>query len=286
MNSTTVAIFGGLSSFLALTTALSCYYTVDQQERAVILRNGAVIGTAEPGLNFKAPWIDSVVHIPIRTETVVFKKVETYSKDQQPTDIELSVTYHIPPSQVADVYTTYGGEQKLLDTIITPKTLESLKNVFGTYDAVTAIQDRAKLNAAVQIAVQGNIKAPVVIDSVQLQDIAFSKAYENSVEARMLAQVEVQKLQQNFDREKIQAQITVTQAQAKADSEVAQARADATATELRGAAEAKAIKARGDALKDNPQLVQLTTAEKWDGKLPSTMLPTGAVPFISTGAQR
>ena len=32
---------------------LGSWYTVDQTERGVILRTGAVIGTAQPGLGFK-----------------------------------------------------------------------------------------------------------------------------------------------------------------------------------------------------------------------------------------
>ncbi len=135
------------------------------------------------------------------------------------------------------------------------------------------------------------MKGPVIVDSVQIENIDFSDAYEASIEQRMLAEVEVQKLRQNAEREKVQAEITVTQANAHADARRAdaqaqadavrlQAQADAEAIRLRGDAEALAIKARGDALKDNAGLVSLTQAEKWDGKLPTTMLPDGAVPML------
>ncbi len=48
-----------------------------------------------------------------------------------------------------------------------------------------------------------------------------------------------------------------------------------------GRAEAKAIQVRGQALAQNPGLVELVSAERWDGKLPSTMVPNAAVPFVS-----
>ena len=51
----------------------------------------------------------------------------------------------------------------------------------------------------------------------------------------------------------------------------------------RGDAEASAITARAKALGDNPNLVSLTQAEKWDGKLPATMVPGGSVPMIALG---
>ena len=90
---------------------------------------------------------------------------------------------------------------------------------FGTSsNAVTAIQDRARLNAETEEAIRTFIVGPVVIESVQIENIDFSDAYEQSIENRMLAEVEVQKLQQNAEREKVQAQITVTQANARADA--------------------------------------------------------------------
>ena len=59
-------------------------------------------------------------------------------------------------------------------------------------------------------------------------------------------------------------------------------RADAKAysAKVQGEAEASAIRNRGDALRDNPGLPALVTAEKWDGHLPTTMVPGGAVPFL------
>lgn len=282
----TTLVVGGFVGLLMVTTAFGSWYTVDQQERGVILRNGAVIGTAEPGLHFKMPWIDSVSYIATRTHTLQYKKVETYSRDQQPVDIALSVTYHIPQGGVGEVYTTYGGESRMVEVLITPRVYEQLKNVFGTFDAVTAIQERAKLNSDVGNAVSAGIKGPVIIDSIQLQDIKFSPQYEASIEQRMQAQVEVQKLEQNLQRERVQAQIVVTQATAQADAVRAKANADAFATTVNGAAMASAIKARGDALRENPALVALTASERWNGVLPTQMIPGSSVPFLNIAGGR
>lgn len=99
----------------------------------------------------------------------------------------------------------------------------------------------------------------------------------------MMAEVEVQRRSQELEQQIIQAQIVVTEAQGAADAKVAEAKAQAEATILAGDAEASAIRAKGEALRDNPQLIALVTAENWDGVLPTTMLPGGAVPFISVG---
>jgi uncharacterized membrane protein YqiK len=93
----------------------------------------------------------------------------------------------------------------------------------------------------------------------------------------MLVQTEKQKL----EREKVLAQVAVTQAQAAADSQLATAKANAEAVRLQGDAEASAIKAKSDALAQSPNLVELTKAERWDGKLPTSFIPGSATPFLN-----
>lgn len=97
----------------------------------------------------------------------------------------------------------------------------------------------------------------------------------------MLAEIEVQRAAQDADRAVQQARQKVTEANAEADSQLAIATAQAKAIEIKGNAEATAINARGKALRENSNVVALVQAEKWDGKLPTQMIPGSAVPFIS-----
>ena len=268
-------------AFFALVIISSSWYTVDQGERAVILRNGAAIGTSEPGLHFKVPIIDRAVFISMQSMKVEFERMASYSKDQQPAEIKLSVNFHVLPSSTQDIYSTYGSVEGLVDRVLRPKVNDSTKEVFGQFTAVSVIQDRAKFGTDVYQALVDVAGKNLVIESIQIENIDFSNAYEQSIEQRMLAEVEVQKVKQNWEKEKVSADITRTRAQAEADAQLAQATAQAKAIEMRGAAEASAIQAKGAALRDNPALVALIQAEKWDGKLPNTMVPGSAVPFLN-----
>lgn len=269
---------GGLAGLIIL---WGSWYTVDQGERGVLLRNGAVIGTAEPGLGFKIPMIDSVSRISTQAKAREYEAVAAYSKDQQTATMRISVSYSLPPGQVEEIYSEYGGEEGIVARLLDRQVSKSLEEVFGRFNAVTAIQDRARLGLEVQIAIQKAVVGPITITGVQVENIDFSDAYETSIEQRMLAEVEVQKVQQNAQREKVQAEIAVIQAKAQADARVATATAEATAKRLFGEAEADAIRARGAALADNPSLIQLVQAERWNGVLPTTMVPGGAVPFVN-----
>ena len=234
----------GFAALVALSILFGSWFTVDPGERGVILRYGAVSGTAEPGLGFKLPLIDSVVRISVQSKAIVYEKMEAYSRDQQPADIRLSVNYRIPADRVQDVYANYGGEDGLLSRLIERKVFEETKTVFGRFNAVTAIQERGRLNAEGATAIQEGVSGPVIIDSVQIENIDFSEAYEASIEQRMLAEVEVQRLRQNAEREKVQAEITVTQARAQADARRADAQAQADAVRPRPSRKRSAFAAR------------------------------------------
>jgi regulator of protease activity HflC (stomatin/prohibitin superfamily) len=257
------------------------WYTIDQRERGVILRNGKLIGTAQPGLGFKLPFFDSIVKISLETQRVQFDKVNSYSRDQQPADLLISVNYRATEDKVDELYAQFGGIRGYADRVLLPKVQSESKIVFGQFNAVTAIQERGRLNSEVMAAILKSAGGPVVIESVQIENLDFSKEYEKSIEQRMLAEVEVQRLRQNAEREKVQAEIVVTKATAEANAVRQRAQAESEAIRLRGEAEASAIRARGAALGDNPNLVTLVQAEKWDGRLPVTMLPGGAVPMLN-----
>jgi regulator of protease activity HflC (stomatin/prohibitin superfamily) len=260
---------------------LGSWYTIDQGERGVHLRNGAVVGSAQPGLGFKLPLLDSIARIPVQNLTQVYDKVPAYSKDQQTAEIRVSVSFHVPPGDVTALYSEYRDIEGLTTRLIDRQVPTQVENVFGQYTAISAVQNRVTFVQDVTKAIRGAVKGPVVIDSVQIENIDFSDAYEKSIELRMQAEVLVQTEKQNLEKEKVNAEIAVTQARGRADSALAEARASADATRLKGDAEAAAIKAKAEALAQNQNLVELTRAEKWNGVLPTTMIPNSTVPFLN-----
>ena len=274
-------VFIAIAIVIGLYIAIAGWYTVDAGERAVQLRNGAITRTNDAGLYFKLPFIDSVKYISTRTQNRSFNELSTYSKDQQPAKIRASVTYRVPAGDAESVYLNFRDIEGLASNTIERQVPNQIENVFGHYSAIEAVQKRAQLTKDVNDAIKQSLENyPIIVESVQIEDIDFSRAYEQSVEDRMKAEVEVQTQKQNLEKEKITAEIAVTKAQAIADSTLAQAKAEAEAVILKGEAEAKAITAKTKALQANSALVELTKAEKWDGKLPATVLPNSALPFI------
>ena len=265
-----------------------CVLHIKRGERGVVLHYGEVSKIADPGLHFKWPYVDRVVRIPTRTTTGSLKDIFGYSSDQQPAQISLSVTFAIADDGVEALYTQFGKIDNLYELAIVPIVKQEIKTVFGQFTAIRSVQHREELNNKTRDAIVGALaKYPYLrIESVQIENVDFSDAYEQTIEDRMKAEVEVERYKQNLERERIEAQIAATRAQGQADAQIKAAEAEAKAIELRSKAEADSINTKGEALRKNPEIIRLIQTEKWNGILPQTMLPNSTVPMLELPAPR
>lgn len=274
----------GMVALVGLGVLLGSWYRVDEGERAVILTNGSFSEVSGPGLHFKAPFFQTSRFFSVRNEVITFDKMAAYSFDQQTAELRMSVNYQISPDQVESIYKNYGSLASAVDRAVTPKVYENVKNVFGQYSAQRSIQERGKLNSDILMALQNAVKGTgIQVTSVQVENIDFSDAYEGAVEAAAQAKADIERSKSELLRVEQEAQQKVKQAAAEAEAKKLQADADAYATAAAGKATAEAIRERGSALRDNPQLVDLVAAERWDGKLPTSMIPGAAMPFVNLG---
>jgi regulator of protease activity HflC (stomatin/prohibitin superfamily) len=257
---------------------MSPFFTVEQGEAGVVLRFGKVVSIGGPGLNFKWPLVERVVHMSTRTEKRVYDKVLSYSRDVQEASIRVSVNYHVPLDKIEEVYSRFGINY--VERVIDPVVPDRLKKVFGQYQAQTVVSDRVRLSQQIEDSIKSSVPDSIIIDSVQFENIDFSANYTKAIEAAAQAEAEVRKTRYELDREKVEAEKRVVQAQAQATQIRERAQAEADATRLRGEAEARAIAAKARAFLDNPGYTNLIAVERWNGVLPHTMLPGSAMPFI------
>jgi hypothetical protein len=68
--------------------------------------------------------------------------MNSYSYDQQPADLKISVTLRAAPEKVADLYAKFGRLDAAVNQVVSPVVNQQVKVVFGRYTAVKAIQER------------------------------------------------------------------------------------------------------------------------------------------------
>lgn len=87
---------GLIGGVIALLWVMSGFYTVDEQQRAVVFRFGAYVGTTEPGLRWRFPWpIESHEKVNLTGIRSVTDSATMLTQDENIVDVELSVQYRV-----------------------------------------------------------------------------------------------------------------------------------------------------------------------------------------------
>jgi regulator of protease activity HflC (stomatin/prohibitin superfamily) len=108
----------GVVGLLAIITFFMALFTVDQQTRAIVTRFGKFVRIAEPGLNFKAPWIDWVAGVVDMRVNPLEVEVETKTKDNVFVKIKVAVQYLVLPDKVYDAYYKLGDPSKQIESFV------------------------------------------------------------------------------------------------------------------------------------------------------------------------
>jgi len=71
------------------------FYTVDEQERAVVLRFGEYSRTENPGLRFKMPLIDDVTKVRVTNTRTAESRGQMLTQDENLVSVDLQVQYQV-----------------------------------------------------------------------------------------------------------------------------------------------------------------------------------------------
>jgi len=245
--------------------------TVDAGQVGVVKAFGAVKDKyLEEGLHWVTPFVDSVVQVDTRISEVQHTSYAS-SKDLQTVTTEVSVQYFLEAPLVPKIYQKVGTRTAVEKAVIGPAMKESVKAVTAKYTAEQLITMREAVKAQIKAQVleymettlnSKDISGAVSVANVAITDFKFSAEFNRAIEMKVRAEQEALQAK----NEKIKR---VTQAEAAAaEQKIA---ADALAYQIIKESEARAaaIKKEATSLKNNPELIQLRLAEKWDGVLPT-----------------
>lgn len=262
-------IFGVIAVASAILLYLSCV-TVEAGHVGVVKRFGAVIEPAlQPGFHLVTPFVTSVHEYDTRITSVSHQSTAS-SMDLQTVSSGVSVQYYINGNSAPKIVQKVGDRSSVENSIISPAIQESVKSVTAKYNAEQLLTQRSKVKNGIASEIENFIKttldtkgigAGVSIANVAVTDFQFSPEFNRAIEMKVKTKQEALQAQNEKTRR-------ITQAEAaKQEKQLA---ADAEAYKIRKNAEARsnAIKMEADALRNQPQLIQLRLAEKWDGALP------------------
>lgn len=186
---------------------------------------------------------------------------------------DVGISYRIDPARAALIFQKYRkGVDEITDLYLRNMVRDSLvKNasnmpVESVYGAgKTKLIEQVQRDVVAQVSPLG-----IVVEKVYwVGELRLPEVVAQSINAKIKATQMAQ-----------QRQNEVAQAKAEADKTIEAARGTAESNLTIARAEAEAIRIKGAALSQNPDILRMTAIEKWNGTLPR-ITGAGAVPFIN-----
>lgn len=260
---------------------ISCMKTVPTGSTGIVTTFGKVENyTLDAGVHFMAPW-KKVIEMDNRTQKESLS-LSCFSSDIQEVSVVYTINYQINKENAQEIYKTIGTSYFV--TIVQPKALEAIKGVFAKYNAENLVASRATLSQQIEDVLITELDGyNIEIVGTSIEDIDFTDAFTNAVEAKQVAEqnklkAQTEQAQATLEAE-AQAERQLIQAQADADAAIIAANNDAEIAKIsadsaayQGEKDAAIMSNLGKMLQTYPELIQYYYVTGWDGDLPQTML--------------
>ena len=202
------------------------------------------------GVHFVNP-ISSVRDIDVRVQKAQLTGASAGTKDLQQVHTDIVVNYRMSPKNLPHIYKEFGLD--IDNKILSPAINDAFKAVTGHFTSEELITKRDEVSGNILQHLSEKV-APfnIEVSNISLVNFGFSAAYQAAIEAKVISAQQTAKAEQDLQRIKVEEASRVAQA--------------------KGEAEAIAIQAQAIQSNGGQNYVQLQWIEKWDGKLPSTVL--------------
>jgi regulator of protease activity HflC (stomatin/prohibitin superfamily) len=219
------------------------------------------------GLNFKVPMAERVIKVDVRVQPHPFKEIDAASKEYQMVKLTGMMNFHVDPAYVNDLYQKVGLD--FANKVIDPAFNDFVKEVVPNYPITEILPKREEIRKRAMLKLGDNLaRYHIVVDDIYFANIRFTPEYEKAIEAKQVAQQQVETQRQILAQREIEAQQKVATAKGEAESILVVAQGQAKAN---------------DALSRSLSsiLVQYKSVEKWNGMLPQ--VSGGGIPLIDLG---
>lgn len=170
---------------------------------------------------------------------------------------DISVNWHIDVNEAAWIYSNMINDQAIdgrykwmEENIIRPAVKSVMPLTVSKYTPIECYSDkRNEIQEKVQAALRKELQSNrIIVDVAQIREVYYNKDYENSINAKKLAEQEVLRLVQ-VTRQK--------------DEQLKQAQIDKNIAIEKAEGEAKSLQIKGAAINQNPKIVQLEWISAW-----------------------
>jgi regulator of protease activity HflC (stomatin/prohibitin superfamily) len=150
---------------------------VQQWERGVVLRFGRLISLRKPGLNVILPWIDRMVKVDLRVETLVLEPQEVITRDNVTVHVDAVVYFKVIDAKKAVI------EVKNYGMATTQIALTTLRSVLGQSELDELLAHRDRINERLRQIIDEHTEEPwgVEVVTVEVKDVLLPERLQRAM---------------------------------------------------------------------------------------------------------
>ena len=244
-------------TIVALMLLMQSLYIIEQTERAVLLRFGAVVtADVQPGLHFKLPIAEEVKKFDARVLTLDSRPETYYTLEKKPLIVDSFAKWRIV--DVPNYYTASSGDENRANRILQERVNEGLRNAMSRRDMHEVISgERDQLMQELTADLNRVMKEAVGIEviDVRVKRIDLPTEVSTSVYDRMNSERQIEARQYRAQGEELALGI---RADAERQTVVIEANAYRAAELIRGDGDASSATIYANAFNKDPEFYKFT----------------------------
>jgi prohibitin 2 len=248
------AVFTGCVLLAVVAIPAGTLVTVAAGHRAAVFNmlSGVEHHAMGEGTHLIVPFVQSPVMYDVRTQTYTMSgfhdegerkgddAICALSADGQKVKLDVTVRYHLDPDSVWQVHQAVGPEY--LEKIIRPEAQTVVRNSvakFTVTELYSSNREHIQSSMAEQLG-QSMKNYHIILDELLIRNVSFSEAFSQAIEQKQVALQDAERMKYVLLKEEAEKNRKI----------------------IAATGEAEAMRRRGQALRENPQLVRYEYVQK------------------------
>ncbi|UCH24606.1 MAG: prohibitin family protein [Trueperaceae bacterium] len=258
-------IVGVLTSF-----ASSAFVVVPAGNVGVVFNvfGGVQDSEISEGFHVVLPFLQQVTLYDVRQQELTLGRenidqITARSSEGLEINVDVTVLYQVVPDEAARLHQDIGPSFE--EVRIRPEVRSQIRDGIAKFNAASLIStERADLQGQIETAltdalIQDNVRVLTVL----LRDVRIPQSITQAIEEKQAAEQQVQVEENRRRQAEIAAQRRIVEAEGERDAAIARAEG-----------ESEALRLRGEAIRENPEIIQLELTQRLAPTIQTIMLPS------------
>lgn len=187
--------------------------------------------------------------------------IESRTKDGQVVWVDATVLFHIDKTEADNIKRDLGTEEDFMTKIVRPRAREVIRSAVAKYNALDLVSE-TRITVVTEMETmleEAYGKHNIILEEVVLRNITYSADFANAIEEKEVARQKIKTAEYQKEQALELKEKVIIEAQA----------------------EAEGIKLRGEALRSNPEVIQLEFVNKLGPNVSWGILPDSVMPLLN-----